>query len=60
MSQGRKKDEQNVKTPRSDKGDHRGGEKRTGRRVESGGETWALARKERHGRGVAQAEKRKL
>lgn len=28
MSQGRKKDEQNVKTPRSDKGDHRGGRKK--------------------------------
>lgn len=27
MSQGRKKDERNVKTPRSDKRDHRGGGK---------------------------------
>lgn len=36
MSHGRKKDEQNVRTPRSDKGDHRG---------EGGKKNWEMCRK---------------
>lgn len=44
MSQGRKKDEQNVKTPRSDKGDHRGEKKKN----------WEMCRKWRGNLGAGQ------
>lgn len=45
MSHGRKKDEQNVRTPRSDKGDHRG---------ERGKKNWEMCRKWRGKLGAGQ------